>query len=63
MSKDYRFRKEESEDFDHQDWIVGKQRDESRAEQTKAELMRKKRASKQMANARSKHIDDNENMH
>ena len=63
MSKDYRFRKEESEDFDHQDWIVGKQRDEGRVEQTKAELMRKKRASKLMTDARSKHSDDAENVH
>jgi hypothetical protein len=27
MSKDYRFRKEESDDVDNQDLIVGKQRD------------------------------------
>ena len=63
MSKDYRFRKEESDDFDNQDWIVGKQRDDGKSEQTKAELMRKKRASKLMTESRSKYLDDNENMH
>nr|WP_297347516.1 hypothetical protein [uncultured Glaciecola sp.] len=60
MSKDYRFRKEESNDPDNQDFIVGKQRDESKMEQTKAELMRKKRASKLLAETRSKQSDDTE---
>jgi hypothetical protein len=60
MSKDYRFRKEESDDVDNQDFIVGKQRDESKEEQTKAELMRKKRASKLLAETRSKQSDDTE---
>ncbi|MFT4731278.1 MAG: hypothetical protein ACI89W_000285 [Gammaproteobacteria bacterium] len=60
MSKDYRFRKEESDDVDNQDLIVGKQRDESKEEQTKAELMRKKRASKLLAETRSKQSDDTE---
>jgi len=63
MSKDYRFRKEETDDFDQQDWIIGKQRDESTVEQTKAELMRKKRASKLLADSRNKHVDDGDNMH
>lgn len=63
MSKDYRFRKEENEDFDNQDWIVGKQRDDGKSEQAKAELMRKKRASKQMTVARTKHAEDNEGIH
>jgi|TARA_R110002124_G_scaffold198994_1_gene365830 hypothetical protein len=63
MSKDYRFRKEETDDFDQQDWIIGKQRDESKVEQTKAELMRKKRASKLLADSRNKHVDDGDNMH
>jgi hypothetical protein len=63
MSKDYRFRKEESDDFEPQDWIVGKQRDEAKVEKTKAELMRKKRASKLMAAARSKHTDESDSMH
>jgi hypothetical protein len=60
MSKDYRFRKEESDDIDNQDLIVGKQRDESKEEQTKAELMRKKRASKLLAETRNKQSDDTE---
>jgi hypothetical protein len=63
MSKDYRFRKEESDDFDNQDWVVGKQNDESKVEQTKAELVRKKRASKDMAAARNKQNDDTESVH
>lgn len=63
MSKDYRFRKEETDDFDQQDWIIGKQRDESKVEQKKAELMRKKRASKLLADSRNKHVDDGDNMH
>lgn len=63
MSKDYRFRKEETDDFDQQDWVIGKQRDEGKVEQTKAELMRKKRASKLLADSRNKQIDDGESMH
>jgi hypothetical protein len=60
MSKDYRFRKEESDDVDNQDLMEGKQRDESKVEQKKAELMRKKRASKLLAESRSKQSDDTE---
>jgi hypothetical protein len=60
MSKDYRFRKEESDGLDNQDLNVGKQRDVSKVEQTKAELMRKKRASKLMAETRSKQNGDSE---
>jgi hypothetical protein len=63
MSKDYRFRKEESDDFDNQDWIVGKQNDEGKVEQAKAELVRKKRASKDMTTARNKQNDDAESVH
>jgi hypothetical protein len=63
MSKDYRFRKEESDDFDNQDWIVGKQNDEGKVEQAKAELVRKKRASKDMTAARNKQNDDAESVH
>jgi hypothetical protein len=63
MSKDYRFRKEESDDLDNQDFIVGNQRDESKVEQTKAELMRKKRASKLLAETRNKQSDDTESQH
>lgn len=63
MSKDYRFRKEETDDFDQQDWVIGKQSDEGKVDQTKAELMRKKRASKLLADSRNKQIDDGESMH
>ena len=63
MSKDYRFRKEESDDFDSQDWIVGQQNDESKVEKTKAELVRKKRASKDMTTARNKQNDDADSVH
>ena len=63
MSKDYRFRKEDKEDLGQQDWILGKQRDEGKLEETKAELMRKKRASKLMAQARSNHVEDTESVH
>ncbi|MFB0912566.1 MAG: hypothetical protein QMA97_05245 [Glaciecola sp.] len=60
MSKDYRFRKEESDGLDKQDSMEGKQREVSKVEQTKAELIRKKRASKLMAETRSKQSDDSE---
>jgi hypothetical protein len=63
MSKDYRFCKEESDDFDSQDWIVGKQNDEGKIGQVKAELVRKKRASKDMTAARNKQNDDAESVH
>jgi hypothetical protein len=63
MSKDFRFRKEDRDDYEPQDWIVGMQGFENKQEQTKAELIRKKRASKILAETRSKQVDDTKSVH
>ena len=56
MSKDYRFQKEELDDMEQQDWLVGKYRHDAmshKASQSKAEIARKKRESKRMSDERA----------
>ncbi|MDT0581183.1 hypothetical protein [Brumicola blandensis] len=56
MSKDYRFQKEELDDIEQQDWLVGKYRHDAmsqKASQSKAEIARKKRESKRMSYERA----------
>jgi hypothetical protein len=58
MSKDYRFRKE---DYEPAESASSHKHADAKAEETKAALARKKRASKQLAETRSKLPTDGEN--
>lgn len=55
MSKDYRFRKEDDDYQEQQDWVLGKQHHEQKSKMSKAEIARKKRESKLLSEARASH--------